>query len=107
VGLIAVAVASLLANVFALANAHSGGSPDLFVNSFGDAFDFSNTEDVAITPNTTFGMTNASISGGQFHADLSGPSWIALLWRSIHGVITPGRAHQRSPFSEARRVVSI
>jgi hypothetical protein len=71
--------------------AQSDGLTDLFVDTFGDAMDFSNVEDVAITPNTTFGITDAFISEGQFHGELRSPSWIALLWPGFPGSLPHGR----------------
>ena len=80
----------------------AASSNDLFVDLFRDAMDFANPEDVAITPNTTSGMANATIADGQFHADVSGSGWISLLWPGFPGSLPHGREGNARPADASR-----
>ena len=99
----AAAALLLVAGVVAVHPAPAvAASNDLFVDLFGDAMDFANPEDVAITPNTTYSMANATISDGQFHADLTGAAWLSLLWPGFGGALPHGREGAARPADASR-----
>ncbi len=71
---------------------------DLFVDTFGDALDYENPQDVTIASNWTMsGVANVSMSGGQLHLDSTGPGWVTLLFPGFEGALPNGREGARNP----------
>jgi hypothetical protein len=71
---------------------------DLFADTFGDALDYENPQDVTIASNWTMsGVANVSMSGGQLHLDSTGPGWVTLLFPGFEGALPNGREGARNP----------
>ena len=106
--LTAALVGLLIGTVVALlparpAPAASSAVADFAAEAFSDPWDYRNPEDQILADDgPTRSLTNASISGGQLHFDMTGQGYFHPLWGGYPGALPLGRDGVRHPIDASR-----
>jgi hypothetical protein len=78
-------------------------SGDYFVDAFGDAMDFSNSEDTVVAADgPMMGLTNATISGGKLSFNVPGAGYFSPVWGGYDDSLPTGREASSKPIDAAK-----
>ncbi len=102
IGTVFLSALIISASVFNPPTARGQSSSDFFVDRFGDALDYANSEDVPLATSLTMKVANPSLDGGRLGAELNGAGWVSLLWPGVPGAIPQGREGTISPIDASR-----